>query len=74
MSKQVQVVHALSTDVDLDDANSDSHQKKATVLVSEIIGTLLLGESQLEYMEDARRRLLVPDATILPAAGIQCAA
>ena len=69
----VKVVNQLSTDVVLDDAEDDPHRRKANVLVSEIIGTLLLGESQLDYMEDARKRLLTPDAVILPAAGIQYA-
>jgi protein arginine N-methyltransferase 7 len=45
--------------------------KKADVLVSEILGTLLLGESALAFVSDCRKRLLTPDATIIPAAGVQ---
>ena len=67
----VSVTNQLSTQLQLSDATEGLHARKANVLVSEIIGTLLLGESQLDYMEDARARLLTPDAVILPAAGIQ---
>lgn len=45
--------------------------KKADVLVSEILGTLLLGESALAFVADCRKRLLTPKATIIPAAGVQ---
>jgi predicted RNA methylase len=41
------------------------------VLVAEIIGTLLLSESQLDYIEDARNKLLVDDGVIIPASGRQ---
>ena len=34
-------------------------------------GTLLLSESQLDYIENARDRLLVPGGTIIPASGNQ---
>jgi hypothetical protein len=39
--------------------------------VAEIIGTLLLSESQLDYIEDARGRLAKPGAAIIPAGGDQ---
>lgn len=39
--------------------------------MSEILGTLLLGESALAFVSDCRQRLLTPDATIIPAAGVQ---
>jgi len=45
--------------------------EKATVLLSEIIGTLFLGESALEYVADCRDRLLHPEAAIIPAGGRQ---
>jgi hypothetical protein len=45
--------------------------KKADVLVAEIIGTLLLSESQLDYIEDARSKLLVDGGVIIPASGRQ---
>ena len=41
------------------------------MLVAEIIGTLLLSESQLDYIEDARNKLLVEDGVIIPASGRQ---
>lgn len=41
------------------------------MLVAEIIGTLLLSESQLDYIEDARNKLLVDDGVIIPASGRQ---
>lgn len=68
----IKVVNQLSTDLQLNDLE-DPYSHKANIVVSEIIGTLLLGESQLDYIEDARKRLLAPDAAILPAAGIQYA-
>lgn len=45
--------------------------QKADVLVAEIIGTLLLSESQLDYIEDARSKLLVDGGIIIPASGRQ---
>ena len=45
--------------------------RKADVLVAEIIGTLLLSESQLDYIEDARSKLLVDGGVIIPAFGRQ---
>ena len=44
---------------------------KADILVSEILGTLLLGESALEFTADARKHLLKPGARIVPAVGSQ---
>ena len=46
-------------------------QDKADILVAEIVGTLLLSESQLDYIEGARTRLLKPGGVIIPAAGTQ---
>jgi len=40
--------------------------------VSEILGTLLLGESALEYIPDARSRLCKENCHIIPAKGRQC--
>eukprot|EP01065_Artemidia_motanka_P010081 TRINITY_DN15283_c0_g1_i1.p1 TRINITY_DN15283_c0_g1~~TRINITY_DN15283_c0_g1_i1.p1 ORF type:complete len:439 (+),score=177.84 TRINITY_DN15283_c0_g1_i1:60-1319(+) len=45
----------------------------ADVLVSEVLGTLLLGESALEYMADARKRLLRAGGSIVPAFATQYA-
>ena len=44
-----------------------------TVIVSEILGTLLLGESALHYVSDARRRLAHSSAKVVPARGCQFA-
>jgi predicted RNA methylase len=69
---QVRVTNILSTDLELSDSTDiPPREQKASMLVAEIIGTLLLGESQLTYIEDARQRLLRENAIILPAAGIQ---
>ena len=44
------------------------------VLVSELFGTLLLGESALEYLRDARERLVRPGCRVVPPRGVQYAA
>jgi len=67
LTDQITVVNKLSTQVDVE----VDIPKRANVLVSEILGTLLLGESALSFIADVRDRLLEPDATIIPAAGCQ---
>jgi len=48
--------------------------RRADVLVSEIFSSELLGEGVLASLEDAKRRLLVPGARIVPrAASVMCA-
>lgn len=47
--------------------------QKCTLLVAEILGTMLDGESSIHYYEDARRRLLTENAKIIPGYGIQYA-
>jgi len=42
--------------------------QKADIMVSEILSSELLGERVLPSIEDAKRRLLKPDARIIPAA------
>lgn len=44
-----------------------------TILLSEILGTLLLGESALHYVADARNRLMSPRCAIIPSRGAQFA-
>lgn len=66
MSDRVQVINKMSTDVEPDELDGTPD-----ILVSEILGTLLLGESALHYVEDARERLVAPHAHILPARGTQ---
>eukprot|EP00730_Choanoeca_flexa_P013517 TRINITY_DN5407_c0_g1_i2.p1 TRINITY_DN5407_c0_g1~~TRINITY_DN5407_c0_g1_i2.p1 ORF type:complete len:365 (+),score=84.55 TRINITY_DN5407_c0_g1_i2:100-1194(+) len=67
LSDKIEVINALSTDVEL----GKQLPEKADVLVSEILGTLLLGESALEYVSDVRDRLLKPNAKIIPSGGAQ---
>eukprot|EP00941_MAST-03F_sp_MAST-3F-sp1_P002758 g2758.t1 len=64
---KITVINKMSTDVQAKDLPFG----KADILVSEILGTLLLSESALEYTEDARKRLLKPNAHIIPYAGAQ---
>jgi len=45
--------------------------QKATLLVCEILGTMLDGESCIHYYQDCRERLLAPNAKIIPSYGIQ---
>lgn len=44
---------------------------KAQLLVAETIGTLLLSESQLDYVQDARARLCTEEVIIIPGGGRQ---
>ena len=63
------MINKLSTDVTL--ADLEPHGP-ADVLLSEILGTLMLGESALEYNADARDRGLVkPTGALVPSAGKQ---
>lgn len=59
MGDRVTVLQAHSSDVEL--------PERADVLVSEIIGDDPLGERILPTFDDARRRLLVEDARLVPA-------
>eukprot|EP00931_Biecheleriopsis_adriatica_P091125 TRINITY_DN65024_c0_g1_i1.p1 TRINITY_DN65024_c0_g1~~TRINITY_DN65024_c0_g1_i1.p1 ORF type:complete len:173 (+),score=41.01 TRINITY_DN65024_c0_g1_i1:58-519(+) len=61
----VDVVHGLSTGMEFDE------EEKVDVVVSETMGTLLNGESIVDYLEDARTRLALPGATVIPAGGAQ---
>jgi len=67
LSDKIEVINDLSTNVVL----GRQLPERADVLVSEILGTLLLGESALEYVADARKRLLKPGGRIIPAGGAQ---
>ena len=61
------MINKLSTEVKL----GVDIPRRADLLVSEILGTLMLGESALSFVADCRERLLVPEAIIIPAAGCQ---
>lgn len=65
---RIKVINKMSTDV----TEKELPFGKADVLVSEILGTLLLSESALEYNEDARKRLLKEDGFVIPEMGTQC--
>ena len=69
LTSKIAIVNKLSTEVEAE----DMPQGQPNVLVSEILGTLLLGESALDYVQDARERLLAPGGVIIPAAGCQYA-
>ena len=69
LGDRVRVINKLSTDVV--SADLEPHGP-ADVLLSEILGTLMLGESALEYNADARDRgLLKPGGKLVPACGQQ---
>jgi hypothetical protein len=56
---RITVVHARSIDIDL--------PERAGVLVTETLGSLAFDEGILTTIADARRRLLEPDARIIPS-------
>lgn len=57
---RITVLHGRSTNVEL--------PEPATVLMTETIGPLVFNEGVLGIVVDARRRLLAPDARIIPSA------
>ena len=69
MSTAVRISNTLAPDKDEAGQQSAEIEKQADILVAETIGTLLLSESQLDYIEDARSRLLKPGGKIIPSAG-----
>eukprot|EP00747_Dinoflagellata_sp_TGD_P108310 gnl/TRDRNA2_/TRDRNA2_170378_c0_seq1.p1 gnl/TRDRNA2_/TRDRNA2_170378_c0~~gnl/TRDRNA2_/TRDRNA2_170378_c0_seq1.p1 ORF type:complete len:320 (-),score=44.41 gnl/TRDRNA2_/TRDRNA2_170378_c0_seq1:329-1201(-) len=46
-------------------------EEKADLLIAEILGDLLLGEGALQFVADARKRLLKPGAPMIPSGGSQ---
>jgi len=66
-SDKVKVVHSRSEEVEL------APMDRADVIVSETLGTLLLGEGILDNLADARQRLAKPDAVMIPGFGTQFA-
>ncbi|CAG9568884.1 putative arginine N-methyltransferase, type III [Leishmania major strain Friedlin] len=68
LQDKVKVLNMLSTELKPCDL-----PEPPSILVSEIFGTLLLGESALDYIADARQRLLPKTAKILPQHGVQYA-
>lgn len=68
LQDKVKVLNMLSTELTLKDL-----PERPDLLVSEIFGTLLLGESALDYIADVRQRILKPGARIIPQHGVQYA-
>lgn len=68
LQDKVKVLNMLSTELTPRDL-----PEPPSILVSEIFGTLLLGESALDYIADARQRLLRPTTKILPQHAVQYA-
>jgi len=66
LAKSITVHHTLSTDF-----SYPSSEDKADMLVAEILGDTLLGEGALQYVADARKRLLKPGAAMIPSGGAQ---
>lgn len=73
LSERVEIINKLSTDVTRQEVLNASGGRQPDVVVSELFGTLLLGESALEYLLDARNRLVSPNARIVPPRGVQYA-
>ena len=70
LQERISLVNKLSTHVVMSDFQGF---EEPHVLVSEILGSLLLSESALDYVHDARDRLLCEDPVIIPASGVQYA-
>jgi predicted nicotinamide N-methyase len=62
LAKQIKVIAKRSTDLQI---GSDLPEP-AEVLVSEVFGTMVLNEDVIPTVEDARARLLKPDAAVIP--------
>lgn len=70
LSDRITVVNALSTALEV----GGVLPRRADVLLSEIVASDFLSERIIPAVADARARLLVPDARILPArGGVRCA-
>lgn len=68
LADRVRVINKMSTELQASDLPD-----QPDILVSELFGTLLLGESAHVYISDVRRRLLKPTTKILPQYGRQYA-
>eukprot|EP01059_Diplonema_ambulator_P000656 TRINITY_DN1053_c0_g1_i7.p1 TRINITY_DN1053_c0_g1~~TRINITY_DN1053_c0_g1_i7.p1 ORF type:complete len:335 (+),score=117.29 TRINITY_DN1053_c0_g1_i7:43-1047(+) len=65
---RVTIVHGMSDEVSLEEIGG-----KADVLLSELFGTLLLSESALAYIAQARRDLVKPNPIVVPQRACQFA-
>ena len=68
---RVRIINKMSTDVAPEELMENG--SLPSVLLSEILGTLLLGESALHYVQDARKRLVGPSCSVVPVRGRQFA-
>lgn len=68
LQPRIKVLAKSSTEVTIRDLPAP-----ADVLIFELFGTLLLGESALHYVADTRRRLMGPMFTVVPRRGVQLA-
>lgn len=69
-TSNVTVLANLSSAVTLSDL---PHGRRAHILVTETFGTMLLGEGAINFVPDARDRLLRDAHTVIPAGGCQYA-
>eukprot|EP00747_Dinoflagellata_sp_TGD_P148818 gnl/TRDRNA2_/TRDRNA2_176956_c0_seq2.p1 gnl/TRDRNA2_/TRDRNA2_176956_c0~~gnl/TRDRNA2_/TRDRNA2_176956_c0_seq2.p1 ORF type:complete len:312 (+),score=34.36 gnl/TRDRNA2_/TRDRNA2_176956_c0_seq2:95-937(+) len=67
---RIHVINKMSVDVTPEDL---SRWGRPDVLLSELFGTWLLGESALHYVMDARERLVSPNSSVVPLRGRQLA-
>ena len=70
VAERVHIINKMSTDVTREEVFAYG---APDILLSEILGTLLLGESALHYVYDARRRLCKDGCAIVPQHGCQFA-
>ena len=67
MEESITVLNNISSSIGVGDIGNT----KVDILVSEVLGTLLLGESAIEYMSDARDRLLKQNGRVIPSGAVQ---
>lgn len=72
LADAVEIIPAMSTEVSREQVVAAAGGLP-DVVVAELFGTLLLGESALEYLRDARARLAKPTARVVPPRGVQYA-
>lgn len=65
-SRTATVVHAMSTEMPIDECGVDGPRGPADVIVSEILDAGLVGEGVLHTMRDANARLLKPGGALVP--------
>ncbi len=62
---RIEVLEAKSTSLNPEDLG----ERKPDVLIAEVFDSAFFGEEALDTLEDARRRLLAPDASMIPWGG-----